>query len=217
MQKLLVWDRHTRLFHWSLVVCFSFSIGSGLWNDMDVMEWHMVSGYTLLTLIIFRLLTGIVGKDYANFLRFPLAPNRVIAYIKGERQFYGHNPLGSWMIVIMLSSIIVQITSGLMTSDDIFVEGPWVIWVTEEWVSVAGSIHGTNYYVLLFLVISHILAIVFYKTIKKQNLVAAMITGKADKIEGLEYEESIVSISLLRISLLAAIAGGISWYAVTFS
>ena len=215
MGKVLVWDRHTRLFHWLLVLLFSFSIGSGLYNDMDVMEWHMLSGYGLLALLLFRLLTGVAGRDYGHFRRLSLSPASILAYLRGDRQFQGHNPLGSWMVVVMLALLLTQVLSGLMTSDDIFVEGPWVVWVDEQWVSLAGTVHSLNYYALIGLVVTHILAIGYYQLIKKQNLLAPMVSGMALQKAGQQGQAQ--PISVVRLLLIAAIAGGLSWFAITFS
>ena len=52
-----IWDLPTRLFHWILVLLVSFSIVSakigGNWID-----WHMRSGYCILTLVLFRAYKG---------------------------------------------------------------------------------------------------------------------------------------------------------------
>ena len=150
--SILVWDRHTRIFHWLLVLSFSFSLTTGLLGDIDLMDWHMISGYSILGLLIFRSLTGVFGKDYGRFSRFSLSPKSVIAYLKGDDNFVGHNPLGSWMVIVMLVALLLQALSGLMTSDDIFVEGPWVMWVSDDWVSWAGQLHGVMFRVLIALV-----------------------------------------------------------------
>jgi len=215
MKKILVWDRHTRLFHWLLVLLFSFSIGSGLYNDMDVMEWHMLSGYGLLALLFFRLITGVAGRDYGHFRQFPLSPSSISAYLRGSQKFQGHNPLGSWMVVLMLTLLLTQVLSGLMTSDDIFLEGPWVMWVDEQWVSLAGTVHGLNYYALIAMVAIHVLAVAYYQLIKKQNLLSPMISGMAEQKMG--EVGAAQAISFVRLLLIAAIAGGLSWFAITFS
>ena len=69
-ESILVWDRHTRIFHWLLVLSFSFSLTNGLLGDIDLMDWHMISGYSILGLLIFRSLTGVFGKDYGRFSLF---------------------------------------------------------------------------------------------------------------------------------------------------
>ena len=60
MQKrTLVWDLPLRIFHWALV-----SLIFAQWLTAEVLEgymdYHAVFGYTLLGLMIFRLLWGFV-------------------------------------------------------------------------------------------------------------------------------------------------------------
>ncbi|MEH6556759.1 MAG: cytochrome b/b6 domain-containing protein [Oceanicoccus sp.] len=206
--SILIWDRHTRLFHWLLVLAFSFSMTTGLLGDIDLMDWHMISGYSILGLLVFRCLTGLFGKDYGQFSRFPLSPRSVFSYLKGQNDFPGHNPLGSWMVVVMLAGLLVQALSGLMTTDDIFVEGPWVLWVSEEWVSWAGEVHGVMFRVLIALVVLHLLAILFYQVVKQQRLVVAMITG--NKLRERE-DEAATNLSIGRLLLLAVVAATATW------
>jgi len=176
------------------------------------MDWHVTSGYGLLGLLVFRFLSGIFASDYGQFSRLPLGPRSVCLYVKGQRHFTGHNPLGSWMIVVMLLALLVQVASGLMTTDDIFVEGPWVIWAPEEWVGWAGQVHEINYWLLLALVAVHVLAIGFYRVVKKQSLIMPMITGS--KIAAPD-EEAATRVSLGRLALLIIVAVALTWLLVT--
>lgn len=195
----LVWGISTRLFHWLLVVVFTVSMVTGLLADIDLMEWHLISGYGVLGLLIFRLLSGIFGRDYGRFKCFPLSPRSILAYIRGNQQFVGHNPLGSMMVVVLLLSLIAQVFSGLMTTDEIYIEGPWVAWVSDSWISFASMIHSQNYWLLLILVGLHITAVFFYLLIKRQNLIVPMITGKK---ELLEQQQAAVAMSPIRLLVL---------------
>ena len=66
-----VWDLPTRLFHWALVVLIAFS----WWSAVNrAMEWHVLSGLTVLGLIVFRLLWGLMGGSTARFAAFVRAP-----------------------------------------------------------------------------------------------------------------------------------------------
>ena len=51
-----VWDIPVRFFHWTLVLLIAFSWLSG---EMGWMEWHLYSGYAVLTLVLFRIPTGL--------------------------------------------------------------------------------------------------------------------------------------------------------------
>ncbi len=72
------------------------------------------------------------------------------------------------MVVFMLVILSAQALSGLMTTDDIFYEGPWVYWVDDSWVSIASSIHAGNFRMILLLIAMHILAIAFYHFWRKK-------------------------------------------------
>ncbi len=217
MRKILVWDKGTRIFHWLLAVLCTFSLASGLQNDVDVMEWHMFSGYVLLTLLFFRIMTGFFGGDYGRFSQFSLNPKEIVEYLKGRKRYYGHNPLGSWMVVTMMAILLVQILSGFMTSDDVFLEGPWVALVDDEWISFAGETHSVNYYFLLGLIIFHLLAIAYYWKIKKENLVTPMFTGAKIVDKRVENQRAAIPMRYGRLIMFALISSGLSWFLVTFS
>jgi cytochrome b len=59
-----IWDLPTRLFHWLLVLLFSFSWWSAETGEMD---WHRFSGTVLLGLLLFRLLWGFVAAALRVF------------------------------------------------------------------------------------------------------------------------------------------------------
>ncbi|WP_101759524.1 cytochrome b/b6 domain-containing protein [Oceanicoccus sp. KOV_DT_Chl] len=166
--SILVWDIHTRLFHWALVLAVTLSLTTGLIAEPDWMPIHFYSGYVVIGLLIFRLLTGIFGQDYGHFKHFHLSIKSVAAYWRSKQNFTGHNPPGSWMVVFMLVILSAQALSGLMTTDDIFYEGPWVYWVDDSWVSIASSIHAGNFRMILLLIAMHILAIAFYHFWRKK-------------------------------------------------
>jgi len=194
MKKIFVWDLPTRLFHWLLVGLLCFSFVTALVEDLADTELHMASGHAIFGLILFRLGWGIVGGTYARFTDFLSGPRAGVAYLRqlltadssgtGESDnksdhvsFLGHNPVGGWMIVIMLVVILVQITTGLFANDDILYEGPLAYKVSEEISSQLTVLHKQNYYFLLFLIFVHLAAIAFYRIFKHQNLVGPMLTG----------------------------------------
>ncbi len=114
-QSIRVWDPLVRIIHWSLVALFATSwISSEI--DTDV---HVISGYCLVTLILVRLIWGIVGTRHARFGSFVRPPSEVLAYVRslvrGEPDYHeGHNPLGGWMIVALLTALLMTGFSGLM-------------------------------------------------------------------------------------------------------
>jgi cytochrome b len=180
-RKVRVWDLPTRLFHWLLVVLVtaSFVTGEvgGAW-----MQYHIWSGCAIIGLLAFRILWGFWGGRYARFSAFVKGPRAVLRYAgdmkrgNSERHL-GHNPLGGWSVLAMLTALLVQAATGLFANDDIFTEGPlypWVSKATSDWLT---SIHKLNQELLLVLIGVHVAAVLFYLMFKHDNLIAPMFTG----------------------------------------
>jgi cytochrome b len=176
-----VWDLPTRLFHWLLVVSVSTCVASAEIGG-NLMTTHMFSGYLVLTLLLFRLAWGVVGGHHARFAAFVRSPAAVLQYARGLTQkdsprYLGHNPLGAWSVVAMLAVLLVQASTGLFASDDIFTQGPLYPLVSNAASSVLTRIHRINAAIILGLVAVHIAAILFYLIVKRENLVKPMVTG----------------------------------------
>jgi cytochrome b len=175
-----VWDAPTRLFHWVLIVLIATSWVTQYENWM---EWHKLSGYTILTLLLFRLAWGFVGSDTARFSRFlrsPLAALRHLSHITRREPDYeiGHNAAGGWMVLVMLLLLLVQAVSGLFSNDDIDTEGPLTNLVSKEQSDWFSHIHSINFTLIEIVIALHVLAIIAYAVLKKQDLVRPMVTGK---------------------------------------
>ena len=175
-----VWDAPTRLFHWAIVLLV---IGSYVTNKLDWMSWHMLLGYTTLTLLLFRLAWGFIGSDtsrFTSFLTDPVAALRHLAqFARREPDIeIGHNAAGGWMVLVMLLDLFLQAGTGLFSNDDVSVNGPLRHLVSKRTSDTLSAIHSVNFYVLLGLIALHILAIVAYATFKRQDLVRPMVTGK---------------------------------------
>src|SRR5262249_7570108 len=97
-KKVRVWDMPVRLFHWVLVILLVTSYFSGRAGG-DWMKLHFWSGYTILTLLLFRIAWGFVGSTTARFSHFVKGPGAWFHYLKSfatGRKTYdvGHNPVG---------------------------------------------------------------------------------------------------------------------------
>ncbi|KAF0119313.1 MAG: cytochrome B561 [Rhodospirillaceae bacterium] len=179
--RLRIWDGPTRLFHWSLVVLVGISWFSG---KAGIMAVHTASGVAVLTVIVFRLLWGVIGSTTARFSHFVRGPRAVLAYLAGLRQaasspvpVVGHNPAGGLAVVFMLAALAVQGASGLFANDDIYTKGPLAHLVSEETSNALTSLHKVVFNGLLALIGVHVLANLFYLVAKGENLIMPMITG----------------------------------------
>ena len=117
-----VWDLPVRVFHWSLVVLIPLAWWTGEEGKFD---WHSWVGYSLLVLVVTRIIWGVVGSRHARFTDFLRGPGAIRGYLKGEPAATpGHNPLGGWAVVALLSVLLLQAVSGLFNSDDVLYNGP---------------------------------------------------------------------------------------------
>jgi cytochrome b len=181
-RPVLVWDLPTRLFHWLLValVIVSFVSGKigGTW-----MQYHLWSGYAVLTLLAFRLVWGFVGGRHVRFSAFVHGPRAVRRYARTLLQpdaprYLGHNPMGGWSVMAMLAALVLQAGTGLFANDDIFTEGPLYPLVSKATSDGLTVIHKLNQQVILVLVGVHIMAVLFYLIIKHENLIQPMFSGR---------------------------------------
>jgi cytochrome b len=165
---VLVWDLPLRVFHWLLAGSFVgafLTAESERWSDV-----HAVLGYTVLAMVAFRLVWGLFGTRYARFGALPVAPRRAFAYLRslasGKPEHHlGHNPAGSLAIHALLVLAAATALTGLAAFAD--VGGEWL-----------GDMHEGVAYAMLGVVIVHIAGVVAGSLAHRENLAAAMLTGR---------------------------------------
>lgn len=175
-KSVRVWDLPTRIFHWSLVLATAGVFATGLIGG-NLMVWHGRLGVLIAGLLVFRLVWGFVGSTHARFARFFPRPGSILAYLGGQWQGLGHNPLGALSVFALLAVLFFQVGSGLVANDDIAFEGPLYALVGKDTSDWLVGLHRQNVWLVGALVIVHVLAIVFYAVVKKEGLVRPMITG----------------------------------------
>ncbi len=175
-QPIAVWDPLLRLFHWLLVAAVvgafvTVKIGG------NAMAWHGFFGVAVCGLIAFRLVWGVIGPETARFASFVRGPRAIRAYLRGEWHGIGHNPLGALSVVALLTLFALQALLGLFAYDEIAFRGPLAPLVAEETQLAITTWHRRLEPLLLLLVLLHVGAILFYRWVKRENLVRPMITG----------------------------------------
>ena len=106
-----IWDLPTRLYHWLQAALFVGLAASGF-NGQGP---HIYLGLALFSLLIWRIIWGIVGSDTSRFTQFISSPAKIIRYLSGkESTKQGHNPLGAWMVVAMITVLTLQCLSGVV-------------------------------------------------------------------------------------------------------
>ncbi len=211
-----VWDAPTRLFHWAIVALMAFSY---IAVQRGWMQLHFLSGYTVLTLLLFRIAWGFVGSETSQFRQFLRSPMHGLRHLAafGTRvpdTEIGHNAAGGWMVLAMLAALLVQVGSGLFSNDDIDAKGPLAHRVSKaasDWLS---GLHATSFYILLGLVVLHILAVIAYAVVQRHDLVRAMVTGKKRLPANLRQPR--FASPLLAAGILAVAAGAV-WALLRFA
>lgn len=166
--RILVWDLPTRLFHWLLAASFA-----GAWITAEsekTRDLHVLLGYTFAGLILFRLVWGVVGTRYARFASFAAGPGRVLAYLRSlfgaaPQRHVGHNPAGGWAIFALLGLGVATAATGYAAFNEI---GP-------RWMEDA---HEAAAAAMLALVGLHVFAVLASSLLHRENLVAAMLSGR---------------------------------------
>ena len=209
-----VWDLPTRLFHWTLVLAVIGLVVTGNVGG-NAMVWHFRCGYTVASLLLFRLIWGVVGGHWSRFSSFIYSPATVLAYLRGEgrpEDRVGHNPLGAGSVFLLLLFLAAQVATGLFSDDEIAASGPFAKFVSNARVSLITAYHAdVGKYILLALVVLHIGASLFYLFKKKENLIGPMLNG--DKVLGFAAPQSRddAASRLLALAVFAGCAGLVAW------
>jgi cytochrome b len=184
-QGVRTWDPLIRLFHWTLVVAFF----TAYVIEDDWMRLHVLAGYTVLGLLVFRIIWGVIGTRHARFTDFVCSPAKTLAYLKDAlffraRRYLGHNPAGAAMIIAMLVSLTATAVTGLALYGYAEFSGPLagLMESTPEWLGNAlEDVHEFCANFTLMLVLLHVAGVIVTSLQHRENLVRSMFTGIKQK------------------------------------
>jgi cytochrome b len=180
MIQVRVWDLPTRVFHWSLALMVISLIVTGNIGG-NAMVWHFRCGYAVSSLLLFRIMWGFVGGHWSRWRQLTCTPSALRHYFSAlhrHQRFLGHNPMGSLSVIAMLALLLIQVTTGLFSDDEIANAGPLTVWVSENIVSMATQWHkGLGKSIVILLIATHLAAIVWHFVKKDENLSRAMLLG----------------------------------------
>lgn len=165
--RVRVWDLPVRVFHWLLAI--SFSVAYLLGDSERWRQVHVTLGYTVLGLIAFRVIWGLVGTRYARFTSFLHGPRAALRYIRSlfsasPERHLGHNPAGSWAVYAILALGVATGITGYLTLNEIGGDA------FEE-------LHELMANAWLIVVIVHVAGVLASSFAHRENLVKAMVTG----------------------------------------
>ena len=210
MSRIRIWDLPVRAFHWLLVVLVPLQWWTA---EEEMMDLHILLGQITLGLILFRLFWGLIGSSTARFAGFVRGPRAMLAYLSGRLPpAIGHNPVGALSVLAMLALLALQVGLGLFASDeDGLYSGPLAHWIDGDLSEEFADWHETNFDVLMVVIGLHVAAILFYLVVKRDNLVAPMVTGAR---EGRAGEAPLAAAPAWRFAVAAAAAAGLTlWIA----
>ena len=146
------------------------------------MDWHAYAGYALLALVVFRLFWGFFGGETALFAHFLSAPQRAAGYLthllrREPDHQVGHNPVGGWMVVVLLALLFAETLTGIFIHNDVADVGPFTEITPAPVADLITTLHSVLWQALLVAITLHVPAIGFYWVAKRQNLLVPMITG----------------------------------------
>ncbi len=176
--KKRIWDLPIRLTHWGLV--FSF-FGAFFTSELNPLIIHETFAFACLTLVLFRVFWGLLGSDTARFTQFVTGIAPIKSYLSELKQlrhkeFWGHNPVGALAVIAILSLMITLVSAGLFAREASFY-GPWAASVSRSTSELLKDTHEVLANWLMVIVVVHIIAILAYRFVLKDNLIKPMITG----------------------------------------
>ncbi|RME02187.1 MAG: cytochrome b [Bacteroidetes bacterium] len=180
--EIYVWDLSIRVFHWLLVISF---ITAWYFEGRDI-RFHILAGLMIGGLILFRVIWGVCGTEYAKFSSFlpsfaTISHHFVsLLHLRADR-CVGHTPIGSIMIYAILFCLSLIVASGMGLIGFQFGLGVFFALGSSHDFSAettVQAIHAWSVDVLYGLIVIHLAGVVAESLLQRSNLIQAMITGK---------------------------------------
>lgn len=200
-REVKIWDPVVRIGHWMVVVAFAVAY---LVED-ELLTVHVWAGYIAGAAVALRILWGFVGPERARFSNFVYGPRTIVTYLSDlarfrARRYLGHSPAGGAMAVALLAMLAGTVITGLMAYGADKKAGPLApLYAAGEPLgpegqrarsdqggstkqdgeeSTIGELHDFLANLTLILVLVHVTGVALASIAHRENLVAAMITGR---------------------------------------
>jgi cytochrome b len=202
MNRVLIWDLPTRLFHWLLSAGFIAAavLALSFGEHSPLFPYHAIMGLTLALMVVLRVVWGIVGTRYARFSSFAFGPGAVVEYMKGAligggRRHLGHNPGSAVAIVALLALVLALAVTGVMLG-----RGNEAI----------KEVHEILAWATVGVVAVHVLGVVFHTIRHREHITASMIHGTKEA----EPSDAIASARPIIACLFLAVTGAWSLFLI---
>ncbi len=214
--SVLIWDLPLRLFHWAMVLVVCVAAVTGYLFEDWWLDVHVWAGYALTALLLFRLIWGFVGSYYSRFNSFPLSIGGVRTHLfdllKGRSDpKEGHNPVGAWMIVLLLTTLIGLVVSGFVVWGGQENNGPLASVISYGVGKGVEDVHEIFANILMGLIGVHLAGVLVETVIFKHDLIRAMLTGEKQVVPSGKSTAGLKH-SVIGIVLFAVIAFGLTYW-----
>ena len=162
-----VWDPVVRSLHWTLAILVMIDL------VRDDGDWpHRMVGYAAVVVVLVRLTWAAVARGPAGLAALRPSLAQSITYLGLLRRgvppvSVGHNPLGLWMVWLLWLLVLLLGLTGWMSRLD----GLWGV----DWPK---DIHAVLADLLLASVVVHLAGVGLMSWLWRENLPAAMVTGR---------------------------------------
>jgi len=197
LNEVFVWPLCTRIIHWIIASSFFLSFITSFYHHL--FRWHLAFGLIFGIVLLFRLIWGFVGPNYATFKTFKLSAKELKSYFQEKVQnrwrkiYAGHNAASSWFTLIVLGLGSWIVIGGLLLQG------------TQEASGILGHLNEHYYYLSSYLFLAHqvlsyflfmwaiihIIGVLIEQFYHKTHMIFAMITGYK-KAEGTNAQISVI-------------------------
>ena len=169
--QIKVWDVFIRIAHWTLVIATVLAY----FSHGGLLTLHRIAGYTVIALVVARIAWGFNGGTYARFANFVPTPTGLARYLglllrHREPRTLGHNAAGGAMIVLLLIMLLAIGGTGWVLDSPAYRD-----------YRPLNALHDGLSDVLMVLIAVHIAGVLHASWRHKENLIAAMITGRKSR------------------------------------
>jgi cytochrome b len=210
-----VWDFPTRFFHWALVLFVVLSLLTGEDEGWQFII-HTVAGYAVLLLLLFRLIWGFVGSLHSRFTDFVHGRRAVGDYVAQLVRLrppdsVGHNPLGGWMVVLILVTLTLAAVTGLFSGEEDGGRGVLYGVLFAPGGEGLSDLHEAIGNFVIAIAIIHVIGVLVDWLLTGDNIIRAMVTGNKTLDEPAAAREPALAPAWLAVAA-ALLVGGAGYY-----
>jgi cytochrome b len=217
--KVYVWNLSARIIHWMIAISFTLAFITSFYENM--LHDHVALGFIFGIMIIYRIIWGFIGPEYAQFRHFMLKPKDFIFYFKEKIQNRwrkipaGHNPASSWYTIWAMVMGTVIVVSGLLLYGIQEAKGllSYLNDTYTGYIGILEIIHQYAAYIFVTWVVIHITGVLIEQFWHKTHMVFAMITG----YKRTEGEDTTVSKPLMFFAFSFIVMGVLTYLFIVSS